>query len=176
MNQNQDKNKEIKNSIPYKHCHESNFSILSSNKSFIFPLCIHRSSFDYLSKSPEKTGRKKNFGISNSTIFIGARQNLKAMNIHLSNHSKYNNIARREITSFKNGKNKSVDKVNNFLSENEKKEELQKVLKTINLRWKDNEKKSKNNFSFISNITKENKDSRVRIKPPRERGSSRNLV
>ena len=103
----------------YYHCIQSNFSINSNYKSLNLPFSIYRTSFNYLRNSPEKTDRRKNFGISNSTMFIGARQNLKAMNIHLTHNSKYNNIAKREITNLKNGKYKSVDKVNNLLAEND---------------------------------------------------------
>ena len=149
----------------YSHCFETNFAILSNRKSFILPFSIYRSSFDYIKENPltAKTTRRKYLGVSNSSIFIGARQNLKAMNIHLSNHFRYNNTAHREISNFRNGKNNSVDRVNGKLSENEpqknnntdnKKVEPIDVLKEISLKWKNNQKVFKNNFSFISKINK----------------------
>ena len=153
------------NANTYSHCFETNFAILSNRKSFILPFSIYRSSFDYIKENPltAKTTRRKYLGVSNSSIFIGARQNLKAMNIHLSNHFRYNNTAHREISNFRNGKNNSVDRVNGKLSENEpqknnntdnKKVEPIDVLKEISLKWKNNQKVFKNNFSFISKINK----------------------
>ena len=153
------------NANTYSHCFETNFAILSNRKSFILPFSIYRSSFDYIKENPltAKTTRRKYLGVSNSSIFIGARQNLKAMNIHLSNHFRYNNTAHREISNFRNGKNNSVDRVNGKLSENDtqknnntdnKKVEPIDVLKEISLKWKNNQKVFKNNFSFISKINK----------------------
>ena len=126
-----------------------------------------------INQSNPKASLCKNFSITTSNIFIGARQNLKAMNIRLSNHFKYNNTVHREISNFKNGKGKSVDKVNINLSENDelknsknnvqnKKEESINVLKEIALRWKSNQKICKNNFSFNSKVNnKEDKDSSI---------------
>ena len=122
-----------------------------------------------INESTSKASLCKNFSISNSNIFIGARQNLKAQNIRLINHSRYNNTVHREISNFKNGKGKSVDKANNSLSENDslknnnniknKKDEPIDVLKEISLRWKNNQKICKNNFSFISKVkNKDDKD------------------
>ena len=149
---------------PYSHCLETNFAILSNRKSFVVPFSIYRSSFDYIKENPltAKTTRRNHLGMSNSSIFIGARQNLKAMNIHLSNHFRYNNTAHREISDFRNGKNNSVDRANAKLSENDnqknntdnKKAEPIDVLKEISLKWKNNQKVIKNNFSFISKISK----------------------
>ena len=157
--------KENINENTYSHCFETNFAILSNRKSFVLPFSIYRSSFDYIKENPltAKTTRRNHLGMSNSSIFIGAKQNLKAMNIHLSNNFRYNNIAHREITNFKNGKNNSVDRVNGKLSENDaqknnntdnKKVEPVDILKEINLRWKNNQKVFKNNFSFINKINK----------------------
>lgn len=123
-----------------------------------------------INESTSKASLCKNFSISTSNIFIGARQNLKAQNIRLINHSRYNNTVHREISNFKNGKGKSVDKANISLSENDKlknnntniqnkKEESIDVLKEISLRWKNNQKIDKNNFSFISKVkNKDDKD------------------
>ena len=157
--------KENINESTYSHCFETNFAILSNRKSFVLPFSIYRSSFDYIKENPltAKTTRRNHLGMSNSSIFIGAKQNLKAMNIHLSNNFRYNNIAHREITNFKNGKNNSVDRVNGKLSENDaqknnntdnKKVEPVDILKEINLRWKNNQNIFKNNFSFINKINK----------------------
>ena len=167
MTENIENNNAIQNenAKTYSHCFETNFAILSNRKSFVFPFSIYRSSFDYIKENPltAKTTRRNHLGMSNSSIFIGAKQNLKAMNIHLSNHFRYNNTAHREITNFKNGKNNSVDRVNGKLTENDtqknnntdnKKVEPVDILKEINLRWKNNQKVFKNNFSFISKINK----------------------
>ena len=125
-----------------------------------------------INQSTSKASLCKNFTITTSNIFIGARQNLKAQNIRLINHSKYNNTVHREISNFKNGKGKSVDKANISLSENDalknnnyntqnKKDESMNVLKEIDLRWKSNQKINKNNFSFISKANKkDNKDNK----------------
>ena len=125
-----------------------------------------------INQSTSKASLCKNFTITTSNIFIGARQNLKAQNIRLINHSNYNNTVHREISNFKNGKGKSVDKVNISLSENDalknnnyntqnKKDESMNVLKEIDLRWKSNQKIYKNNFSFINKVNKkDNKDNK----------------
>jgi hypothetical protein len=165
MTENNENNNQIQkeNANPYSHCFETNFAILSNRKSFVLPFSIYRSSFDYIKENPltAKTTRRNHLGVSNSSIFIGARQNLKAMNIHLSNHFRYNNIAHREISNFRNGKNNSVDRVNDKITQNDdqknnnidnKKVEPIDVLKEISLKWKNNQKIFKNNFSFISKI------------------------
>ena len=62
-------------------------------KYFNIPYSIYRISFDYIREDTSKTITpiRKNYGINNSSMFIGAHQSLKAMNIHLSNHFRYNN-------------------------------------------------------------------------------------
>ena len=153
--QDNNKNNNVKK-ILYSHCAESNFTILSNNKN--------------INQPTSKTSLSKNFSISNSNIFIGARQNLKAMNIRISNYSKYNNTVHKEISNFKNGKGKSVEKTKISLSENDalrsnnldsqnKKDETVNVLKEIALRWKNNQQICKSNLSFISKINnKDDKD------------------
>ena len=156
--------------ISFSHCPEFNFALISNRKNYNFPLSIYRTSFDYIREDASKaiTTRRKNYGISNSSIFIGSRQNLKAMNIHLSNHFRYNNTAHREITNFRNGKNKSVDRVSVNLTDIDEqttniktesiKEKVTDVLKEISDRWKIKQKISKNNFSFICIPKNKDKD------------------
>ena len=74
------------------------------------------------------------------------------MRIHLSNNYKYNNTVHREITNFKNLKNKSVDKTNARLTENKstetisidlnenKKLDISEAINMILTRWKNNQK------------------------------------
>lgn len=163
--------KTSKNKIPsFSHCSELSFTIISKRKNFNIPFSIYRTSFDYIREDTSKaiTTRRKNYGISNSSMFIGANQNLKAMNIHLSNHFRYNNTTHREITNFRSGKNRSADRVsinlwenndkeNNYKTENIK-EKVIDVIKEINERWKSKQKISKNNFSFINKVKNKDKD------------------
>lgn len=151
----------------FSRCPELNFEIISNRKIVNFPLSIYRTSFDFIREDASKaiTTRRKNYGISNSSMFIGAHQNLKAMNIHLSNHFRYNNTTHREITNFRNGKNRSADRVSINLSENSTnykteniKDKITEVLKEINDRWKSKQKISKNNFSFVNKDMKKDKD------------------
>jgi hypothetical protein len=90
-----------------------------------------------INESTSKASLCKNFSISNSNIFIGARQNLKAQNIRLINHSRYNNTVHREITNFRNKKSTSVDKVNIQLVKNENFDQIEQidVIKMMNVRW-----------------------------------------
>ena len=115
-------NKEnLNNSKIYSFSLQTNFSIISNIKNFKIPFSIQKSSLNYISiKSDEnKEKNKKSFvQINNTSIFIGGRQNLKGMRIHLSNNCKYNNTVHKEITNFKN---KSVDKTNVRLTENKNK-------------------------------------------------------
>ena len=126
-------NKEIlNNSKFYILSSQTNFTIISNLKTFKNPLSIEKYSLNFnstklinsiklsdrLSGSREKKNKKGFVQINNASIFIGGRQNLKGMRIHLSKYSKYNNTAHREITSFKN---KSVDKANARLNENKNK-------------------------------------------------------
>ena len=103
---------------------------------------------------------KKNFvPINNTSIFIGGRQNLKGMRIHLSNNFKYNNTVHKEISSFKNIKNKSVDKVNSRMEENKPLEKVSIDLfeqnnKKDNINFNDAYKMMLINWKIHSNITK----------------------
>ena len=156
--------------LSFTLCTELNLTIISKRKNINIPFSIYRTSFDYIREDASKaiTTRRKNYGISNSSMFIGANQNLKAMNIHLSNHFRYNNTTHREITNFRSGKNRSADRVsinlwenndkeNNYKTENIK-EKVIDVIKEINERWKSKQKISKNNFSFINKAKKKDKD------------------
>ena len=161
-------NKEnLNNSKIYSFSLQTNFSIISNIKNFKIPFSIQKSSLNYISiKSDEnKEKNKKSFvQINNTSIFIGGRQNLKGMRIHLSNNCKYNNTVHKEITNFKNksvdktnfrlteNKNKPIEKVNIDLLEKEEKKNDIDFLKFTNLRWKNHQQVFKNRISFISNI------------------------
>ena len=179
VNQNEEKikelphstNKENLNNISnnpklYTNCLQSNFTIISNNKSFNLPLLIEQVSLSLIQKNIIHIKDKKAKGnikpINNTSIFIGGRQNLKGMRIHLSNNYKYNNTVHREITNFKNLKNKSVDKTNARLTENKstetisidlnenKKLDISEAINMILTRWKNNQKIKENNLSFIT--------------------------
>ena len=164
-------NKEnLNNSKIYSFSLQTNFSIISNIKNFKIPFSIQKSSLNYISiKSDEnKEKNKKSFvQINNTSIFIGGRQNLKGMRIHLSNNCKYNNTVHKEITNFKNksvdktnvrlteNKNKPIEKVNIDLLEKEEKKNDIDFLKFMNLRWKNHQQVFKNRISFISNTNQE---------------------
>ena len=164
-------NKEnLNNSKIYMFSLQTNFSIISNIKNFKIPFSIQKSSLNYISiKSDEnKEKNKKSFvQINNTSIFIGGRQNLKGMRIHLSNNCKYNNTVHKEITNFKNksadktnfrlteNKNKPIEKVNIELLEKEEKKNDIDLLKFMNLRWKNHQQVFKNRISFISNTNQE---------------------
>ena len=179
VNQNEEKikelphstNKENLNNISnnpklYTNCLQSNFTIISNNKSFNLPLLIEQVSLSLIQKNIIHIKDKKAKGnikpINNTSIFIGGRQNLKGMRIHLSNNYKYNNTVHREITNFKNLKNKSVDKTNARLTENKstetisidlnenKKLDISEAINMILTRWKNNQKIKESNLSFIT--------------------------
>ena len=171
----QSKNKEITKSELNKSklflsCIQSNFTLISNNKIFNSPLYIEKSSLDYIPKNiitikDKKSKRNNIIPINNTSIFIGGRQNLKGMRIHLSSNYKYNNTVHREITDFRNNKNKSVDKANVRLAENkpiekvsidliekdnQNQNDITNALKMILIRWKNFQKVSNNNLSYIN--------------------------
>ena len=171
----QSKNKEItkselNNSKLFLSCIQSNFTLISNNKIFNSPLYIEKSSLDYIPKNiitikDKKSKRNNIIPINNTSIFIGGRQNLKGMRIHLSSNYKYNNTVHREITDFRNNKNKSVDKANVRLAENkpiekvsidliekdnQNQNDITNALKMILIRWKNFQKVSNNNLSYIN--------------------------
>jgi hypothetical protein len=163
----EDNQNKINKSISYTQCPELKFSLISNIKNFKSPLSIDKSSLNFIkSTNAENKPKKVIIPFTNTSIFIGGGLNLKAMRIHLSNNFKYNNTVHKEISNFKNSKNKSVDKTNVRLSENKlpvqkvnidlsenKKDELSEAeaLKIIALRWKNNLKKNLNSLSVISN-------------------------
>ena len=120
-------------------CHESNFVI----------------------KSERKLKTSKNISMYNTSIFIGGHQNLKSKRIHLSTNTRYNNTAHREITNFRNKKNKSVDRVNIQTQKTEESEQPEQidVIKMMNIRWKNNLMESRNDLNFIKT-----KDTKKEIK------------
>ena len=174
----QSENKENKENIKSKqnihnffsNCVQSNFSIISNNKSFNLPLNIEKSSLNFLQRNVTEIKEKKpkrNFvPINNTSIFIGGRQNLKGMRIYLSNNFKYNNTVHKEITDFRNNKNKSVDKANvrlaenkpiekvsiNLYDQNNKKENINfnDAYKMMLIRWKNHSNINKTSISYIN--------------------------
>jgi hypothetical protein len=163
----EDNQNKINKSISYTQCPELKFSLISNIKNFKSPLSIDKSSLNFIKRTNAENKTKKVIvPFTNTSIFIGGGLNLKAMRIHLSNNFKYNNTVHKEISNFKNIKNKSVDKTNVRLSENKlpvqkvnidlsenKKDVLSEAeaLKIISLRWKNNLKKNLNSLSVISN-------------------------
>ena len=175
----QSKNKEINksdlnNSKLFLSCMQSNFTITSGGKIFNSPLNIEKLALNYIPKKTitvieQKSKRNNIIPINNTSIFIGGRQNLKGMRIHLSNNYKYNNTVHREITDFRNSKNKSVDKVNvrltenkpiekvsinlcekNNQNENKNENDITNALKMMLIRWKNFQKITKINLSYIN--------------------------
>ena len=156
--------------IHFSNCAQSNFTIISNNKSFNFPLNIEKSSLNFLQRNiteiKEKKPKKNFVPINNTSIFIGGRQNLKGMRIHLSNNFKYNNTVHKEITDFRNVKNKSVDKANVRLAENKPIEKVSINLydqnnnkeninfndayKMMLIRWKNHSNIKKTSISYIN--------------------------
>lgn len=170
----------------YSPCSQPNLTIISHIKKFNLPFSINSSSLNYLTtikKKIEKENSKekenisinenienevknsfiknsfiKNLNISSSCIFIGGGQNLKGMRIHLSK-SKNDNIVHKEITDFRNSKNKNIEKVeinlsekNNISNYNKSNEinSLSNLLEAMNKRWKEVEKEYKMRLSYIS--------------------------
>ena len=110
-------------------CHESNFVI----------------------KSERKLKTSKNISMYNTSIFIGGHQNLKSKRIHLSTNTRYNNTAHREITNFRNKKNKSVDRVNLHTEKTEESEQNEQIdiIKMMNVRWQNCLMESRNDLNYI---------------------------
>ena len=110
-------------------CHESNFVI----------------------KSERKLKTSKNISMYNTSIFIGGHQNLKSKRIHLSTNTRYNNTAHREITNFRNKKNKSVDRVNLHTEKTEESEQNEQIdiIKMMNVRWQNSLMESRNDLNYI---------------------------
>ena len=115
-------------------------------------------------KTEKKVNKSKNISTHNTSIFIGGRQNLKSKRIHLSTNTRYNNTAHREITNFRNKKNKSVDRVNIQIekSENSELKEQIDIIKMMNIRWQNCLKISNDNLNFIQ---KEQKIEEIKEKP-----------
>ena len=113
-------------------CLQTNFTISSISKKS--------------KNNSEKKTKNKIVSMYNTSIFIGGRQNLKSKRIHLS----YNNTVHREITNFRNKKNKSVDRVNIQLVKKDYIEEID-IIKMMNIRWKNNLNVSKSDLTLINN-------------------------
>ena len=120
-------------------CNESNFEIKSSYNKTLF-------------SSSEIKAKNKNISMSNTSIFIGGRQNLKSKRIHLASSAQFNNHIHREIQNFRNKKPKSVDKINIYLnkSENgEQKIEQIDIINMMNIRWQNNLQETRSDLSYI---------------------------
>jgi len=135
--------------------------IINKNNNFQISLCLEsnftiKSSYLSTINDTDKKIKNKNISMYNTSIFIGGHQNLKSKRIHLS---KYNNTVHREITNFRNKKNKSVDRVNIHLqrySNGQEQIEQLDVIKMMNIRWQNNLKKEKNNSISIINQKENN--------------------
>ena len=126
--------------------------IINKNNNFQISLCLEsnftiKSSYLSTINDTDKKIKNKNISMYNTSIFIGGHQNLKSKRIHLS---KYNNTVHREITNFRNKKNKSVDRVNIQLVKKDYIEEID-IIKMMNIRWKNNLNVSKSDLTLINN-------------------------
>ena len=152
-------------------CNRTNFHISSNPKRFNQNLLIEKTSIDF--NNIENKQKKKNIKISNTGLFIGGNQSLKAMRLHLANNlnMNYNNIVKRNIYYFKN-KNKSADKIKTNIIINEQidkenndeiKDKLRSkeniisnkisecdILKAIGLRWEKNLNKANTQLSYLN--------------------------
>ena len=123
--QNKDNNVTPGRGPSYSICNENDINLSYHIKSFNLPLSIVNTFFNYLTSIPKKENNdtnntisfRKNYVITRSNIFIGARQNLKGMNLHLIENKKYNNVTHKEITDLKNNNKRGVEKVEINLSQ-----------------------------------------------------------
>ena len=113
---------------------------------------------NFVIKSERKLKTSKNISMYNTSIFIGGHQNLKSKRIHLSTNTRYNNTAHREITNFRNKKNKSVDRVNLHTEKTEESEQNEQIdiIKMMNVRWQNSLMESRNDLNYIK--TEEKKE------------------
>ena len=157
-NENSNNQKELKeNNIKkiYSQCSELNLNLISHKKEFDLPLLISKNSLNYLGENKIKENLDKNeindiiknkdnslnkiLEEKTSNLFIGAEYNSKGHRVNLSNDLSNNvndNVVRRE-------KNKSFG-----IKENE--DNLLDSINMISKRWKEFEKQSKFNLSYIN--------------------------
>ena len=157
-NENPNNQKEIiENNIKkiYSQCSELNLNLISHKKAFDLPLLISSNSLNYLNEKQIQDNQDKieindiimNKGNSldkileekTSNLFIGAEYNSKGNRVNLSNDLSNNindNVVRRE-------KNKSFEK-------KDSEDNLLNSLNMISKRWKELEKESKFNLSYIN--------------------------
>ena len=123
---------------------------------------------NFVIKSERKLKNSKNISMYNTSIFIGGHQNLKSKRIHLSTNTRYNNTAHREITNFRNKKNKSVDRVNIQTEKKEKSELVESIdiIKLMNLRWQNDLTESRN--VDINYMKKDEKKEEEIIEPKKD--------
>lgn len=155
-NSNNQKKLKENNIKEYSQCSELNLNLISHKKSFDLPLLIGKNSLNYLGENKIKDNLDKNeindinknkdnslnkiLEEKTSNLFIGAEYNSKGHRINLSNDLSNNvndNVVRKEN--------------NKFFEKKENEDDLLNMINMISKRWKELQKQSKFNLSYINN-------------------------
>ena len=155
-NSNNQKKLKENNIKEYSQCSELNLNLISHKKSFDLPLLICKNSLNYLGENKIKDNLDKNeindinknkdnslnkiLEEKTSNLFIGAEYNSKGHRINLSNDLSNNvndNVVRKEN--------------NKFFEKKENEDDLLNMINMISKRWKELQKQSKFNLSYINN-------------------------
>lgn len=155
-NSNNQKKLKENNIKEYSQCSELNLNLISHKKSFDLPLLIGKNSLNYLGENKIKDNLDKNeindinknkdnslnkiLEEKTSNLFIGAEYNSKGHRINLSNDLSNNvndNVVRKEN--------------NKFIEKKENEDDLLNMINMISKRWKELQKQSKFNLSYINN-------------------------
>jgi len=155
-NSNNQKKLKENNIKEYSQCSELNLNLISHKKSFDLPLLIGKNSLNYLGENKIKDNFDKNeindiiknkdnslnkiLEEKTSNLFIGAEYNSKGHRINLSNDLSNNvndNVVRKEN--------------NKFFEKKENEDDLLNMINMISKRWKELQKQSKFNLSYINN-------------------------
>ena len=155
-NSNNQKKLKENNIKEYSQCSELNLNLISHKKSFDLPLLIGKNSLNYLGENQIKDNLDKNeindiiknkdntlnkiLEEKTSNLFIGAEYNSKGHRINLSNDLSNNvndNVVRKEN--------------NKFIEKKENEDDLLNMINMISKRWKELQKQSKFNLSYINN-------------------------
>mgnify|MGYP006873053531 CR=1 FL=1 len=157
-NKSSNNQKEIKgNNIKkiFSECSELNLNLISHKKTFDMPLLITQNSLNYLREKQIKdnidkndineliknknSSFNKNLEIKASNLFIVAQYNSQGHRINLSNDLS-NNVNDKVV----------LKENNNFNEKKENEDDLLNSISIISKRWKEFEKKSKFNISYIN--------------------------
>ena len=159
--QNKDNNGDTSGRGPsYSITNENTINLSYHVKSFNLPLSIdnNNNSFNYLTTIPKKENNetnntisfRKNYVITSSNIFLGARQNLKEMNLNVIETKKYNNVIHKEIKDLKSHHKNNIEKVDINLTQS-KNVNILSSIEEINKRWREAEKEYKMRLNYIAN-------------------------